>query len=271
MTQTSKPDHTRARLTARPRYTFRFPQPTDDLAQDEEWCEVYLQGGWKRLRFHDYAAIYSVPALYESLFYRKLKCTSPFRVVGLLRGVLRDLMIDPEELRVLDVGAGNGMVGQELRTIGASRVIGIDIIPEAAAAADRDRPGVYDAYHVGDLTALGDEVRASLKSENLNCLTTVAALGFGDIPPRAFMSAYELLQRRGWLAFNIKEDFLEGSDDTGFSRYIRAMIDSGAIRMHAYRRYCHRLSVSGDRLFYVAMVAQKIAPTPPEVRARIDD
>lgn len=271
MTQAGNAKKMGGSLRAPARYSFRFPKPTGDMSQDTEWCEVLLKDGWKRIRFHDYAEIYEVPALYESLFYRKLKCTSPHRVVSLLKGVLRDVRVDPEALRVLDVGAGNGMVGQELRTIGAQRIVGIDIIAEAAAATARDRPGLYDAYHVADLTDLDKETDAALAQEDFNCLTTVAALGFGDIPPRAFMTAYEHIKRGGWLAFNIKEDFLEGADDTGFSRYIRGMIDSGAIRMHAYRRYCHRLSVTGDRLFYVAMIAQKIKPTPPEVLSRIDD
>ncbi|MCA9282117.1 MAG: methyltransferase domain-containing protein [Phycisphaeraceae bacterium] len=259
-------------LARRPkRYTFRFPKPSGDLTQDEEWCEVHLRDGWKRFRFHDYAEIYTVPALYESLFYRKLKCTSPHRVVSLLRSVLRDVHQSPEQLRVLDVGAGNGMVGQELRAIGAEHIVGIDIIPEAATATARDRPGVYDAYHVADLTDLDTATDAELAQDRFNCLTTVAALGFGDIPPLAFMTAYEHIRTGGWLAFNIKEDSLEGADDTGFSRFIRGLIDAGAIRMHAYRRYCHRLSVTGDRLFYVAMIAQKVKQTPPEVAARIHD
>ena len=56
------------------------------------------------------------------------------------------------KLRVLDVGAGNGMVGEELDRMGARHIVGVDIIPEAKEAAERDRPGVYDDYFVVDLT-----------------------------------------------------------------------------------------------------------------------
>ena len=41
------------------------------------------------------------------------------------------------QLRVLDVGAGNGMVGEELDRMGAKHIVGVDIIPEAAEAAQR--------------------------------------------------------------------------------------------------------------------------------------
>ena len=38
------------------------------LDQDEEWCEIVMNGERQRIRLHDYAAIYNVPGLYEQLF-----------------------------------------------------------------------------------------------------------------------------------------------------------------------------------------------------------
>jgi hypothetical protein len=54
----------------------------------------------------------------------------------------------------------------------------------------------------------------------------VAALGFGDIPPLAFFAAVKQIRTDGWLAFNIKESFLDHSDQAGFSRLIRELISS---------------------------------------------
>ena len=32
----------------------RFPSDSDaELSQDQEWCEVLLDEGWTRIRFHD--------------------------------------------------------------------------------------------------------------------------------------------------------------------------------------------------------------------------
>jgi len=56
------------------------------------------------------------------------------------------------ELRVLDLGAGNGMFGEQLHAVGVARVIGIDICEEAYIACERDRPGIYDAYYVHDFS-----------------------------------------------------------------------------------------------------------------------
>lgn len=48
-----------------------------------------------------------------------------------------------------------------------------------------------------------------LRDWNFNCLTSVAALGFGDIPPRAFFEALRLVATNGWVALNLKETFLD--------------------------------------------------------------
>lgn len=61
------------------------------------------------------------------------------------------------ELRVLDLGAGNGMMGEALKKQEISRLVGVDIIPEAYEATIRDRPGLYDAYYIEDFTKLDDE------------------------------------------------------------------------------------------------------------------
>ena len=91
------------------------------------------------------------------------------------------------ELRVLDLGAGNGMMGETLKKHGVSRLVGVDIIDEAQQATERDRPGIYDAYYVADFCNLSEDLHDEIASWMPDCLTTVAALGFGDIPPKAFL------------------------------------------------------------------------------------
>ena len=65
---------------------------------------------------------------------------------------------------MLDFGAGNGMMGEELKKHGVSRLIGVDIIPEAYDAAVRDRHGLYDDYYVEDFTELNDDIREKITS-----------------------------------------------------------------------------------------------------------
>ena len=242
-------------------YEITFPDAAS-LRQDEEWCLVRENGATHKLRFHDYGQIYERPGLYEQLFYEHLECSSPKTVARLFGRELERSGVDIDELNIIDVGAGNGMVAEELVSAGASTIVGVDIIPEAAAAAERDRPGVYDDYMVLDLTALDDGNRGELEARELDALTCVAALGFGDIPPAAFATAYDLLRTGAWLAFSIKEDFLEERGGSGFARLIRELVDRGMLEIRAQRRYRHRLSSCGEPVHYIALVATKRSPKP---------
>ena len=247
----------------------RLPKPTDGtrVSQDAEWCEVDLDGETRRIRFHDYDEIYKVPGLYEAIFYESLKCCSPTKVTALLEELLNDFRDDPKDLKVLDLGAGNGMVGEELRSRDAEVVVGVDIIPEAKEATQRDRPGVYDDYFVTDFTDLPEKHEEKIRGKALNCLTSVSALGFGDIPPQAFIKALDLIETPGWAAFTIKEDFLREDDSSGFARLIRHLCSEEILQMQAYRRFRHRISMTGEPLYYVAMIAKKLRTVPASLLA----
>lgn len=236
----------------------RMPETIDGLDQDQEWCEVVVDGKKRRIRFHDYADVFRIPGLYEEIFYENLKCCSPNYIANLLESVVREYGETPDEFRVLDVGAGNGMVGDELHSLGVESIVGIDITPAAKEATERDRPDVYDDYRVTDLTDLPEVEEERLRRQDANCLTTVAALGFGDIPPLAFAKALDLIATPGWLAYNLKESFLCEQDESGFSRLIRRLNREGYIQTLCYRRYQHRISVSGEPLYYLAVVARKL-------------
>jgi predicted TPR repeat methyltransferase len=78
-------------------------------------------GQERKILFHDYAEIYSIQGLYEQLFYERLKCSSPTRVTEALKYSVSQVREHFTELRVLDLGAGNGMMGEKLRKHGISR------------------------------------------------------------------------------------------------------------------------------------------------------
>jgi SAM-dependent methyltransferase len=235
------------------------------VEQDLEWCRVSVDGKTLDIRFHDYDKIYEIPGLYEHLFYDQLECTSPETVRALLQEELEAEDVDPSSLSVLDLGAGNGMVGEELADMGAGSIVGIDLLPEAAAAAERDRPGTYADYVVVDLTDLSDSDRRRLAAHRFNCLVTVAALGFGDIPCRAFAEAFNQVEDGGWIAFNIKENFLDDGEPTGFSTLIRRLLEMGVVEQRAEKNYRHRLSTTGEALHYVAIVGVKQSNVPDEL------
>lgn len=248
-------------------YGLRFPEDAieSNLDQDEEWCELQLNGTWKRLRLHDYAEIYNIPGLYEKLFHRSLRCNSPRRVAELFADVLRDWPKDEQPRHLLDVGAGGGMVAEKIMEhTSVQHAIGIDLIPEAKQSAMRDRPWVYDDYFVTDLCELPEKVERQVRRFRPDTLSVIAALGFGDIPTRAFLTALDVIETPGWIAFNIKENFLQHSDGSGFAGLIHRLRSDNIIRVEAFRRYCHRINIFGQPLHYVAMIARKHRNLPDD-------
>lgn len=227
-----------------------------------EFFFMEQNGKKEKVTFHDYDKIYSIPGLYENLFFDKLKCNSPATVCNLLNEYLEDREFATSDLNVLDVGAGNGMVGEELINMGVDSVTGLDILKEAAESALRDRPDVYENYHIADLTKLNKKQAQSLSNAKFNCMTIVAALGFDDIPPHAFAAGYNFVSSPGLFAFNIKENFFEEKDSTGFCSLIKDMVDEDLLDIKTKHHYRHRICQDGTSLNYYAVVGEKKGDIP---------
>ncbi len=238
-------------------YNISFPvSDPHALDQDEAYFLLKEGGVEERIRFHDYDRIYDHPGLYEQLFYQRLRCASPQKAKDLLAKVLHENRVELNELRVLDLGAGNGMVGDLLD---AARVVGVDISEHARQACERDRPNAYDAYYSIDMCRIEPAMLEELRRWKLDCLTCIAALGFGDIPVLAFANAFNLIVEGGWIVFNIKETFLQGSDRSGFSMLVKHLLLSDTLQVHHLERYRHGYSIDGRALFYYVLVGRKAA------------
>jgi hypothetical protein len=236
----------------------RFPVSEAGFeAQDEERCILCLENSERMIRLHDYNEIYRIPGLYEYLFRKTLKYKSPEVVTRLLVEEVNKTSDVVSQLNVLEIGSGNGVAGELLKQHKIKAIKGTDIISEAAAAAMRDRPDVYADYYVGDFQNLAPDTERQLKANAFNCLFTVSALGFGDIPPGAFARAFNYISDNGWIAFNLKESFTDKDDPTGFSSLISHMVDEKILEIRCEHQYCHRLSVNGKQLFYIAVIGRK--------------
>lgn len=248
-------------------YTFSLVEG-ELRSQDEESVIVrYEDGSTEQMRIHEYGRVYAIPGLYEKVVHEALECRSPEQIASMLTTELADAPESPGDLRIFDVGAGNGVVAEELSRHGFSYFVGLDIYPEAEEAAQRDRPGLYADYLTADVTNLSEAERSRLLGHDLNAMLCVAALGFGDIPPAAFAEAINLVSDDALVVFTINEAFLtEGDDASGFSGYIRSLESSESLRILEQTHFQHRISVGGEPLHYVAVVARKqgAAPVPED-------
>ena len=241
------------------RHRIALPEPSRRYDQDAEWFVLHTDDGWREIRFHDYARIFSGSGLYEQLFHDVLECDSPRFMSNFLRTELARADVEPAELRVLDLGAGNGIMGEELTKLGVTLVVGADILPEAARATARDRPGIYRDYYVVDLTALSPARRDDLAGHEFNALSCIAALGFGDIPTECFRNAVRLIEDGGWIVLTIKRHFLDDADTSGFAALLRSAFREGSLELVASTDYRHRLDTSREPLHYTGLVARKQA------------
>jgi len=239
-----------------------LPAAAQGMEQDEEWIVAKTARGWQKIRLHDYADVYEVPGLYEKWVYELLECRSPQRVADLLLPAVAEDGLEAEDLSVLDLGAGNGYVADVLSARGVEHFVGVDIFEQAAEAAERDRPGLYSDYVVGDLTNLPCGQAAILAQNSFNCLTCVAALGFGDIPPEVFAAAFNQIEPHGWAAFTIKKDFVGDDDRSGFACLIKRMVEHGVMEKRVQKPFVHRVSTDGEELIYQAFIGRKRRDIP---------
>ena len=225
----------------------------------EEWVEFGPADARRRVGFHDYAAIYAVPGLYERVFYETLGMRSSAEVVRLYGEVLAADGLDPGVQRVLDFGAGNGLGGAGLRALGVGHLIGLDLEPMAREAAERDRPDVYDDYLVGDLGAWSQHDLAALAGRGLTAVLALSAVGIGHVPPPVLRRALGLLAPGGIYGFAVTPTLLPCSDDpagraSGYPDFLRALrqdTDQLAETAYVHRRRPDR---SADRA--VALVGR---------------
>lgn len=226
----------------------------------EEWIEYGHAGARTRVGFHDYAALYAVPGLYERVFYVELGMRTAERVVGWYGDALRQLGRPPEGERVLDLGAGNGLGGEELHKLGVPHVVGVDLEPAARAAARRDRPDAYDEYVVADLTSLSADALATLADPAPSAMLALSALGAGHAQPAVLERALGLLQPGGLFAFAVTPPLVPESQDpvgrdTGYPDFL---VDLFARRADELARhdYVHRRCTDGSDHLAVAFVGR---------------
>jgi predicted TPR repeat methyltransferase len=221
----------------------RFP-PQELGAPDEEAFEVtFPDGRVERFTMHDYARVYAVPGLYEEVVQRMLACATPAKVAELLAAAATG------EVRVVDLGAGNGVSGEALAAAGLHPVVAIDIEPAARPATLRDRPGLYELVLTGDVAALAPRDAAAVRALQPNALTLVGALGNDHVGPDGLVAAAGLLEPEALIAYAYPPYEDEGP--------LRAALGTlGEVEELARDRYVHRRTASGGERVWEAVVVR---------------
>ncbi|MBA2348565.1 MAG: hypothetical protein H0V81_09755 [Solirubrobacterales bacterium] len=229
-----------------------------ERAQGDERFTVELPDGRReQLRVHDYDKVYAIPGLYEAVVQERLECASPQVLADALSAAVADAGEDVAALRVLDMGAGNGVVAESLRGRGVrAPFVGLDPEPAAAPAAARDRPGLYRHYFTATLEEIS--VAGAVAEYDLTCLAGAGALGLGHVSRHQIETAWSAFGVGSWLAVTFSEAVLgpEGGELGAFVTALQEGDDTDVVRLERFR---HRLTMSGEELFYYVLVARRAA------------
>jgi hypothetical protein len=207
-----------------------------------------VQVDGRRLRLHDYPALFAVPGLYEAVVQDALRCRAPEVVATLLAGAAGGA-----PLRVADLGAGNGVSGEALRVGGLDPVVALDLLPEARDAALRDRPDAYAEFVAGDVGEPG-LVAGLVERYGLNAVACSG--GISHIPVEAFAEGWSAFPSGSWLVATAAEDMGDPEEDV-YGRWVAGEVAEGRLADVYTERFVHRLSMSGEPIEYTALRARK--------------
>jgi hypothetical protein len=222
----------------------------------EEFVLHHPDGTDERIVLHDYARVYAVPGLYEEVVQHRLQCASPATVAAALVEAAEAEGRSAEALRAFDLGAGNGVVGEEMRARGVTVVAGADGVAEAREAAHRDRPGLYTHYLVGERLDIA-EVQRLVRDEGLTALVAAGAVGEGHVPVDALEQMWDAFAPGSFLALTLAGGEA-GQDATDVEKMVTATGSTEhPSRIVVRRSFRHRLSMAGDELHYLVLVAVK--------------
>ncbi len=227
-----------------------------NLPIHEEYFWFKQNGTKRKLRLHDYVDVYQIPYLYEHLM-EKLDSKSHTVLTSLLVEQFTQAGGTVEDMVVLDIGAGSGLVGKTLADLGVKSIVGIDIVPEAAQAAQRQYPGIYENYYVEDLTKLTEMTKQALNGRGFNCLICCSALSQGHVPADALSVVYNQVAPDGFIAFNVAQYFWEDNTKTGFRQQHSWVEDKAVFEVIQKHPYRHRFYTDGRPLEYLAIVGRK--------------
>ncbi len=123
--------------------------------------------------------------------------------------------------RVLDAGAGTGMVGEELARLGFRRITALDLSPGMLKTANEK--SVYEDLVVGELgKPLGFE------TGRFDAATCVGTLTIGHAPPESLDELVRVTKAGGAIVFSMRTDYLT---EGGFDAKQAALEDAGRWRL----------------------------------------
>ncbi len=127
----------------------------------------------------------------------------------------------PKDAKVLDAGAGTGLVGRELHRLGFDDLVAIDM--SEGMLAEARAKGVYGAMH---MMTLGE--RLDFPSNFFGGTICVGVLTLGHAPANSIDEFVRVTRPGGHVVFSLRPDIFESH---GFKDVQDALVASGSCRL----------------------------------------
>ncbi len=170
---------------------------TSDKARTERLQDVYAAKDYDELtdKYNDWAREYDADL-------KSLGFLGPRAGAGMLAK-----FVENKEAKLLDAGAGTGMVGEELANLGYKRITALDLSPGMLMTANEKF--VYEELVVGEL---GKPL--SFETDQFDGTTCIGTLTIGHAPPESLDELVRVTKPGGVVVFTMRTDYYtEGGFD----------------------------------------------------------
>ena len=129
--------------------------------------------------------------------------------------------VTDKEVKILDAGAGTGMVGKELARLGFEHITALDLSPGMLMEAKKE--SVYEELKVGDL---GKPLE--FETGRFAGTTCIGTLTFGHAPPESLDELVRVTKTGGIVVFSMRTDYYT---EGGFDVKQRSLEEAGKWRL----------------------------------------
>ena len=184
---------------------------TSDKARTER-----IQGVYGSKNRDELASQYNVWASEYETDLRALGFSGPRAGAETLANYVTD-----KEVKILDAGAGTGMVGKELARLGFEHITALDLSPGMLMEAKKE--SVYEELKVGDL---GKPLE--FETGRFAGTTCIGTLTFGHAPPESLDELVRVTKTGGIVVFSMRTDYYT---EGGFDMKQRSLEEAGKWRL----------------------------------------
>ena len=133
---------------------------------------------------------------YDSDLSREFDYQSPRRAAEIFVGHV------PRSARILDAGAGTGLVGVILASMGYQRMVAMDL--SQGMLEEARRKGVYEAFHQ---MVMGETL--DYETDSFDAVITVGVLTVGHAPAGSLDELVRVTRPNGHIVFSLRPDVYE--------------------------------------------------------------